>query len=309
MTRRQREPKPRKMNESQKSVGKTLWRCLVPVPLLLLAGGLCDWAVHDNSFSVTPRGRGEFTRGATTAQNRRLLSPVTNQEFEQCIETLEKLSGNDEKVGMDEYIMFLEMYSGRELSLEDFQDLPAPFVLIFYTAACSFGDVCDSEEEPTISLSNLEDAGAEGVLYMFCQSVKTVSAVQLTMKFQLQIRHVGNDETSIEEILMDSERTEVIQALEDVTEKVLLHRFGCRVDSRRRTLKNIQSARDLVQNAKGRLATVMTHAQRPRQLEPFDLYQYRPSSDICDYNIKALVQTIRPLGESTKVSFPRKLFY
>jgi hypothetical protein len=294
------------MNEIQKCLSKTSLCCLV---LLLLLVQLYDWTEHFNSLSIQSWGNGDVTTGATKTPIQRLLSSLTNQEFEECIETLEQVSGNDDKVGMDEFIVFLEMYSGRDLSVEDFQDLPTPFVLIFYTAACSFGDACDSEEEPTISLGNLEDAGAVGVMYMFCQSVKTVSAVQLSMNFQFQIRHVGDDETSIKQFLTGSEGSELIQALEDITEEVLMHQFGCGVDSRSRTLKNWRSAHYLAQYGEGRRTTAMVNAQKHRQSEAFDLQldQFGFSEDVCDYTVSTLVQTIRPSGESTLNLIPQDI--
>jgi hypothetical protein len=287
------------MNEIQKNVGKTSLLCLV---LYLLWLGISEW-------TEPIRSKVELHAKAMTNQDRTLFSPLTNLEFEQCIKTLEDVSGNDREVGMDEFIQFLKMYSGPEMSFEDFQDLPSTFVLIFYTAACSFGDGCDTEEEPTISLGNLEDAGADGVLYMFCQSVKTVSALQLSMRFQFQIRHVGDDETSIEEILVDSDGIGVIQALEEITEEALLERFGCGEDSWTRARKTLQSERNLALFEEGRLVSAISHAQRRRQLEPFSSNQFGSIAKACDYDVKALVQAIRPFGESTVVSFPRTSFY
>jgi hypothetical protein len=224
--------------------------------------------------------------------DRTLFSPVTDQEFEQCIETLEIVSGSDSKVGMDEFILFLEMYSGRKLSFEDFQELPTPYVLIFYTAACSFGDGCgNSEQEPAISLGDLEDAGAGGVLYMFCQSVKNVSAVQITLNFQFQIRHAGDDNSiGVQEILSGSEGSEIITSLQDITEEVLLDRFGCLESSGRNLMESLGKRPPVI---------FRTSRQVHRHLELFDQEIYDMSVDVCDYKVHAVIQTILPSGKQT----------
>lgn len=227
-----------------------------------------------------------------TIDDRTLFSPVTDEEFEQCLQILEMVSDSNGEVGMDEFILFLELYSGRELFFDDFQDLPTPYVLIFYAAACSVGGGCGDLEE-TLSLGQLEEAGAGGVLYMLCQSVKNVSAVQLSMNYQFQVRHVGED--NIYNVMSGLDGSSIIMALQDVSEKVLMEYFGCFDSSSRALLESRSGTRE-------RREAILDYRNEVlhRNLEPADhsTLNIRASSNICDYRANAVIKTVTPSCKS-----------
>jgi len=195
---------------------------LVSVSLFCILVGL----THRRRAQTKPSSSFYSSQIPIASPQRLLLNSLSDEDFNNCIQTLELVARDNEKVGKDEFILFLELYSDRTLEFEDFKDIPTAFVLIFYTAACSFGGGCRTEEETTISLKHV--GGAQGVLHMFCQSVKEVATVQISFDFQFQVRYIGEDNYSaIELIPSGSEGDKIRATLEQITEEVLLDTFGC----------------------------------------------------------------------------------
>jgi hypothetical protein len=238
------------------------------------------------------------TFATPTFAARNLFSPITDQEFDQCIDQLEIVAGTDRRVGMEEFILFLELYSGRSLAFEDFQDLPTPLILIFFTAACSFGDGCDSENETSFSLDNLQNSGALGVLYTFCQSVKDVNAIQLVVGFEFQIRHIGV-ESSLSETISSSDGASVIVALQQIIERVLLERFGCISSSQRFLGETWKAELEEAKRDKARQDIFSLRGLDPHSEQSDGAGHKRStlSGLPCDYKVHANIKAITPTGK------------
>lgn len=238
------------------------------------------------------------TSTSPTTTARKLFSPITDQEFDQCIEQIELVAGNDKEVGMDEYILFLELYSGRSLFFEDFQDLPTPLILIFFTAACSFGDGCDSENEPSISLEDVQGSGANGVLYTFCQSVKDVNAIQLVLNFEFQIRHLG-EEFTVNEVLAGNNGGAVVAALQQIIQRILLEQFGCITGSERSLEASFLGEMEKAKRDEGRQDIFSLRGSHPNQKQSVgSVRNVSNLSEIpCDYQVYANIKTITPTGK------------
>lgn len=171
-------------------------------------------------------------------------SSINAEELDFCISSLESVSV-DGQVGEEEFIIFLENFSRQPLYFDQFHELPLQLVLVFYTAACTGGRNC-STEKPKISLG---DAGSsKAFLYVFCKSVKEVALVQISFKFQYQIRLEASQEgdfisTTSSGNAQTGTDGELIRHLEQATELVLLNDLGCLEEElgSRRTLRDTRS--------------------------------------------------------------------
>jgi hypothetical protein len=239
-------------------------------------------------------------------QTNRDLSATTSlsdEDFEYCITTLEMVaSSNNNKVDMAGFIQFLNIVSGGSTSYKDFEELPTSFVLIYYTAACSFGDGCDSEEEATISLQQIINVdNAEGVLHMFCRSVKDLNTVQSSINFQFQIRYVGGGEENnigMEQILAGAQGGEIKQSLAEVTRDVLLDGFGCSTDQIQRNL--LSRGRNNDDNNVSNLQKGERNYNKSNALQHQDRRKVQDDEDSqpsCDYNIRVEIKNIVPSGK------------
>ena len=232
---------------------------------------------------------------------------MNDEDYEYCLSTLEMVasssSSSKHKIDMDGFIQFLNIVSGGSTSYEDFEELPSSFVLIYYTAACSFGDGCDSEEEATISLQQIIDVdNAEGVLHMFCQSVKdNLAAVETSINFQFQIRYVGggeeNNNVGMEQILAGTQGDEIKQSLEEMTRDVLLDGFGCTADQIQRNLLLRGRDKDDTNNTNLPIGETINHDSNSLQNQNHRKVQDDGSQVYCDYNVRVEMKNIIPSGE------------
>jgi hypothetical protein len=230
----------------------------------------------------------------------RLLSSITERDLNHCINALEDVA-KDGVVGMNEFILFLEDFSGRALAFNNFEDIPSSLVMIYYTAACFLNDHdCDTddEEEPKMYIDDMIK-NAPGVLTIFCQSVKDVGAIQISLHFQFQIQY--NDDGSDQEILSEYTSTGIRRNLELATEESLLNRLGCTSNDevRRRVTENLSTM--LVDESLNR---VMKH-QNERQVEQLgvEVSVVLNTSASCDYNVHTRISNLIESGTITSALF------
>jgi hypothetical protein len=188
----------------------------VPKFAVVLSAFLC-LRICNSSEPSNDSQRDFSSRQLETESETRIVSTITQQDLDRCTASLEQVA-TDGAVGRDEFITFLEDFSGRSLVFEGFLDLPLSLILIFYTAACSSGRDCVNQE-PVVSVDHV--GVSQGLLAIFCTAVRDVVVVQINFRFQYQIRY--QDGTMLDHLLQGSLKEDVEQA----TELVLLNQFGC----------------------------------------------------------------------------------
>ena len=173
-------------------------------------------------------------------------SSISESELNKCVRSLQDVSVNN-RVDRQNYVTFLEQYSGRSLVFSTFDDLPLSLVLIFYTAACSAGGIgsgggrCGSID-PKIKLNQLMPGGGANptdgnspLLIVFCTTIKDVEAIQIEFLFQYLLRYENGMTT--QQVLVGANGDTVKDDLERATELVLLDSFGCDLQSTQRRMR------------------------------------------------------------------------
>jgi hypothetical protein len=132
---------------------------------------------------------------------------------EKCSSLLKQVTEGSE-VTKDEYLRFLDLLTNGNMDYDDFTKLPAHFVNIFYSTACTSGQDC-VHNLPTISLASSEVS--TGLLQFFCSQVMSVTFTEVSVTFAYEIRYNSANITD----------EEFASCLERATENLLLDSFGC----------------------------------------------------------------------------------
>lgn len=201
------------------------------------------------------------------------LASVSEQELMHCYESL-KLVANENEIGQNEFILFLEDISGRSLEFDGFYELPLSLVLIFYTAACYQGRDC-SKGNPAISLDHVGPSSP--MLTVFCSSVKDVAVVQIDYSFQYKVQ---SEQTLSKEI-----KTDLVQA----TQRVLLDHFGCEYTQRRVSEGLTSKFHDSIVDWEYHLGLDQYHHLLRRHLEELSASEGIVGLSNCDYTIQARI--------------------
>lgn len=236
----------------------------------------------------------------------RVISAITEQELDHCVASLEAVATN-RLIGQEEFIIFLEDFSGRSLAFERFDDLPLSLVLIFYTAACSAGRDCDIDD-PRVSLEHV--GVSQGLLNVFCTSVKDVAVVQIDYKFQYSmIRFEGGEST--EQLIGEDDGIYTNEKLEAATQLVLLDHFGCDLGSQRRMRESL-IIEEPKKHAEGGLKvpksqTLRSGVSKPdrpsgrRRLDNAIRIMQQIKLPQCDFRVQARILSIFDFGEPGEI--------
>lgn len=266
------------------TLGRNLFVLIGAVAILWLCG-ICRWTARNKKRTSRPSD--PFSLVASDAVlsaplSRRMFSSISPRDYERCSWELQNVAV-DGHVGMDEFLVFLEDFSGRSLAFETVEDLPPSLVLLFYTAACTVGEDADCEGQmyPTIPVDLLVET-AHGVLNSVCQAIKDVAAVQVALNFEFQVRSVDESDLSAMQIILSGsvEGDALRRKLEKATQEALIEGFGCDLDPGRRALISTVTVGE--QNG---VASFL-----PRQLDE-DTFEYAPHN-VCDYKVQARITKV-----------------
>ena len=167
-----------------------------------------------------------------------------------------------------EYVAFLAQMTDGMINFNDFADLSAIYVLIFYTAACSNSD-CSPGNVPQIDIGNTDDPN-DTIQFMCQQTLKSITSTAETI-FEYTIRY----STSV------IEEDDLATCLSTATVNVLLNELAncppltdVDVDSTRRTTRRQE--------------------QQQRQLQALGSAMTDENS-MCDYQIVSSVERLTEL--------------
>jgi hypothetical protein len=217
-------------------------------------------------------------------ETRLLIGPaITQRDLSRCERQLDEVAIHGQ-VGREQYIIFLEDFSGRSLVFQDFDQLPLSLVSTFYIAACSVGRDC-SGDNPTISLDRT--GISQSLLILFCSSIKRIAAVQIVIRFQYSIRY--DDNLSGEEIFQGVEGNTIRSDLEEATQRILLDHFGCDLWTQRRTREHV-IVQELQRQSK--LSHSMRGTGRRISSNTPAILQTEKGLQRCDYLVEAKIREI-----------------
>ena len=100
-------------------------------------------------------------------------------------------------MGQEEYVSFLMQMTDGELSFGRFSDLPALFVMIFYTAACTSGTNCLPGNRPQFEIGDTSDPN--DVIQFLCQQTlkSTTSTAQSVFEYLIRYSTDTIDEADL----------------------------------------------------------------------------------------------------------------
>jgi hypothetical protein len=241
---------------------------------------------------------------------RRLASPITDEELDLCVTSLEEVA-IDGKVGREDYLLFLEDFSSSSLTFEAFADLPVPLILVFYTAACSSGRDCINQE-PAVSLDHV--GASPGLLSVLCSSIKDMAVRQIEFPFQYQMQYQGNG-VEAEDFLLGGIDGIDARNLEEATQLALLENLSCGTNDPH--VRELQGASNsnllLVEDAVGDAMQGIFSAPREAQqfrFSPEEREQRRRIQENangvsqCDYIVQAQVLNIFEFGKCIMIIVP-----
>ena len=257
----------------------TMWsRMRASILLLVLVGvdaqaSPPSWLSNETSTKVEHAQDSRFLIGLA----------ITPQDLSRCERQLEEVAINGQ-VSREQYIIFLEDFSGRSLVFQEFDQLPLSLVSTFFTAACSVGRDCTGDN-PTIPLDPI--GISQALLTLFCSSIKRIAAIQIVIGIQYSIRY--DDNLSGEEIFEGVGGNTIRSDLEEATQLVLLDHFGCELWTQRRTREHI-----IVQELQRRseLSPSIRGTGRRISSDTPAILQTEEGLPRCDYLVEAKIREI-----------------
>lgn len=116
--------------------------------------------------------------------------------------------GDETLMSQEQYMEFLELMTNGDVSYTQFGDLPAIFVLIFYTAACQADDDCVGGDIAMIEVG--DTANPSDTIQLFCKHMLKETVSKAEASFEYTIRY---PETVAEQDLVDCLNTATVNAL------------------------------------------------------------------------------------------------
>lgn len=167
------------------------------------------------------------------------LKIMTQNLFvQQCMELLESHADQDKQLNRAQYVSFLQDISNDSLEVDDFTDLPLFLAMIFFSASCSNGEDCVSNEAAmSITPVGTRENQMNQVL---CRQLMRFPFMEILLPFQFLIR-VNSGLSAAELMLLGSEEgddreadqeedlaaTRIVPNLEGALDQVLLQGFNC----------------------------------------------------------------------------------
>ncbi|CAB9507263.1 expressed unknown protein [Seminavis robusta] len=141
---------------------------------------------------------------------------------DQCLTLLEGYS-LDGQMDRTSYVQFLMTLSHNSLHAKNFQDLPLFLSMIFFSASCTSGEDCVTQE-PAI-LVHPRGSPENQLNDLLCLQLMRFPFLEIALPFQFLIR-VANG-VSASEVLSVNETNQIVTTLELALDQVLLQGFNC----------------------------------------------------------------------------------
>ena len=201
----------------------------------------------------------------------------SSSAYLKCYRTLEEVATST--LNQDAYIEFLQVMSDGEISVGGFQELPAVYAMIFYTAACVGQDDCTGDNVPEIDIGTTEEPEAD--LQLFCKQILKNTESTAMVAFEYSIRY--DSSTLAEDTLAN--------CLAEASVNILLTQLTTCVAAEGRRLLESNGLTSIVQRT-------LTQRQREQGERVLQALGSASSGAIdCDYSIETTVDRITDSGE------------
>ena len=192
-------------------------------------------------------------------------------------------------LNQEDYIVFLQTMTDGGISVSGFQELPAVFAMIFYTAAYVGEDDCVGDNVPAIEIGTTEEPA--GDLQLFCKQIlKSTESVTET-PFEYSIRY---DSSTLEEGTLAN-------CLAEATVNILLEQLTTCVAAEGR--RRLSESRELASAVRKTISNLQgEQSQRFLQV----LGSASSGAIDCDYRIDVTVDRITDSGESSSLQMITK---
>ena len=226
---------------------------------------------------------GPSLKGSAAAQHRGAQEVITDTDnsasaYLKCYSLMDEVAGNGGSVNRELYVEFLQLITNGDINVGQFEDLPAVYVMIFYTSACTGdNDSCFGVLDPALEVGSTEDPTTD--LQFFCKQILKNTETVADAAFEYSIRY---DPTTLDEASLAT-------CLAEATVTVLLENLaGCSSDTTARRLSN---------SLDYRVEHQQEHRQEERALQ--DLGSATSGDIDCDYMVSSTIERITATGKSS----------
>ena len=223
---------------------------------------------------------GPSLKGSAAAQHRGAQEVITDTDnsasaYLKCYSLMDEVAGNGGAVNRELYVEFLQLLTNGDINVGLFEDLPAVYVMIFYSSACTGdNDSCFGVLDPALEVGSTEDPTTD--LQFFCKQILKNTETVADAAFEYSIRY---DPTTLDEASLAT-------CLAEATVTVLLENLaGCTADTTARRLSDSRSEPQ------------QQHRQEERALQ--DLGSATSGDIDCDYMVSSTIERITATGKSS----------
>jgi hypothetical protein len=168
------------------------------------AGGLMERLFHSSSSTTTAKRAaphsGTSAVGRHHNRQRKLQEenptepPISNNNataaYFKCYSLIDEVTTDtNSELRQEEYLEFLRLLTDGAVAYDRFQDLPAIYVMIFYTAACAEGDDCVPGSTPAIRISETDTGEPSEIVQLFCKQILKNTTSSAEAVFDYSIRY------------------------------------------------------------------------------------------------------------------------
>jgi hypothetical protein len=146
--------------------------------------------------------------------------------MDRCYNDLSQVTANNNTLTQDEYVNLVRNITEGNVDVDDYGQLPALYVMIFYATSCADElKRCDNRE---VTVAVEREGKDYDNLVFFCTSLYTETKTESTVTFEYTVRY---DPNSIESV-------DIPGCLETATERALFSGLGCNYTRRSRPIKS-----------------------------------------------------------------------
>jgi hypothetical protein len=166
------------------------------------AGSLMDRLFHSSSSTKRATPNSGTTSSVNRHHRQRKLQdevnqtepPVSNNNataaYFKCYSLIDEVTTDaDSELRQEEYLEFLRLLTDGAVAYDRFQDLPAIYVMIFYTAACAEGDDCEPGNTPAIRITETDTGEPSEIVQLFCKQILKNTSSSAEAVFDYSIRY------------------------------------------------------------------------------------------------------------------------
>lgn len=307
------------------------WMASVSSIAILVIFSLCSICCVDGKIAQPPRmvlAKPSASHTGNVPRGRRLDDTAddigsnnnTTASYFKCYSLLEQVTASSNAdssvLGQEEYLAFLRLLTGGTVSYDRFADLPAVYVMIFYTAACITPDDCQQDSEPVVRLNNDQNeettADQSPTVQLFCKQILKSTPSAADAVFDYSIRY-NPENLNIEDLAVCLSTATVNVLLEQLAGCPFLSAENSNATTDEGNDARRQRARNLLLLGQQAIApsALLSSLQQQQQYSSYSYHSKKelrrlqslgtvstPEDSACQYAIESTVESITELRKS-----------